>query len=124
MTGGFAGTTAIRRPTVKLAPGITRIRREENLAAPALAAVVRETHLAPTRKKTHRYDQSQNPWPGRRNRKKEEELSGEELEENAAEENGISNRHNHPTFISPLTKSTKIVLDVGLGGEIHAYPVP
>ncbi len=38
-------------------------------------------------------------------RKKEEELSGEELEENAAEEYGISNRRNHPTFISPLTEA-------------------
>jgi len=41
---------------------------------------------------------------GRRTRrKKEEELSGKEPEENPAEEEGISNRPIYPIFIPPLT---------------------
>jgi hypothetical protein len=42
----------------------------------------------------------------------------EELEEDAAEENGISDRHNPPTFIPPLTSLLRVGSLAG-GFELH-----
>ena len=51
LTGGLAGTAAIRRRTIKLAIGIVAVRREEDVTAAALALVVFGAHRAPSRKK-------------------------------------------------------------------------
>jgi hypothetical protein len=51
LTGGLAGTTAIRRRTIKLAIGIVAVRREGDVTAAALSLVVLGAHRAPSRKK-------------------------------------------------------------------------
>ena len=103
LTGGLAGATASRCATVKLASPVMGVRREEKTAARALAAAGREIHRAPSRKKMRRAGQSKNLQPQGRTREEERKNLGLKAEENPKEENGISNRQDYPTFISPLT---------------------
>lgn len=102
LTGGLAGTAAIRRRAIKLAIGIVAARREENVAAAALALVVLGAHRAPSRKKIQAPLQSKTA-PGRN--KEGRRVFAVEEEENQPEENGFSNRHVSTTFIPPLTAS-------------------
>ena len=51
LTGGFAGATADRSRTIKLAIGVVAVRLEEDLAAMALASIGFGTHRASIRKK-------------------------------------------------------------------------
>ena len=103
LTGGLAGATASRCATVKLASPVMGVRREEKTAARALAAAGREIHRAPSRKKMRRAGQSKNLQPQGRTREEGRKNLGLKAEENPKEENGISNRQDYPTFISPLT---------------------
>ena len=103
LTGGLAGATASRCATVKLASPVMGVRREEKTAARALAAAGGEIHRAPSRKKMRRAGQSKNLQPQGRTREEGRKNLGLKAEENPKEENGISNRQDYPTFISPLT---------------------
>ena len=103
LTGGLAGTTAIRRRTIKLAIGIVAVRREEDVTAAALSLVVLGAHRAPSRKKIQAPLQSKTAL-GKIGRTEEgRRVFALEAEENQPEENGISNRHDSTTFIPPLT---------------------
>ena len=104
LTGGLAGTTAIRRRTIKLAIGIVAVRREEDVTAAALSLVVLGAHRAPSRKKIQAPLQSKTAL-GKIGRTEEgRRVFALEAEENQPEENGISNRHDSTTFIPPLTQ--------------------
>jgi len=103
LTGGLAGAAASRSAAVELAAPVMGPGREEKIAAPALAAAGRENHRAPSRKKTRRAGQSKKLPPPRRIEEEGRKNLGLKAEENPREEDGISNRQDYPTFISPLT---------------------
>jgi len=101
-----------RLGTKTLAVGRPRVRKEELAAATAFSSGHRAAHRAPEPAVARFGRKSKKKTPKKIQGKKEEEFYAEGREENAPEENGISNRQLYTTFIPPLTmkRSLQIII--------------
>lgn len=104
LAGGLAGLLAGRLGAVALAIRGTGIRHEELATATALATTGRAAHREPDAPEGGGKRNGRRRRRRRRETKKEEGLWRGRAGRRRPEENGISNRRNHPTFIPPLTE--------------------
>ena len=110
LTGGLAGLATRRLRAITLAVGGAPIRDKKPPATTALPTARCSAHREPEAPRCRtgrngRRRRRRKPQP-----KKEEELGPGRAGRKRPQENGISNRHNHPTFIPPLT----LILPLGL----------
>jgi len=103
LTGDLAGLLAFRGRTIPLTVESPRIRKKKPAAMTAFTPGLRAAHGEPnlrriqeSRKRKRRRRQSEV-------RRRKKNFQCEVVEENALEENGISNRLFSSTFIPPLT---------------------
>jgi len=92
LTGRLAGLLAIGFPAVLLPVAIAVIREEKGAATAALTSLWFVAHCEPKTKSSKLGIKSKHPKARRAKRKKEEEFSDEQREENPWEEKTISNR--------------------------------
>src|SRR6266852_3924090 len=100
LTGSFAGAAALRFGTIGLMIGVAVLGSEELLATTALAMIGLWTHdsgYGVTRKNLNR------PSPKKRHPGRRKKTFAKFPKKTHAEEDGISNRQEFPSFISPLT---------------------